>query len=306
MTALSQARVLCVGAAVLDTIYRVRTLPIGEGKVLPYEMIQIAEGMASSAAYAVVRLGGEASLWAAVGDDHTGDRIVSDLKRAGIDTTGMLRVEGARSAVSTILVDDSGERLVIPYYEPRLHGVAKSVAANDVASFDAVLVDVRWPQLALTVLEAAKAAGKPAILDGDVAPTETLEILAPAASHIIFSRPAAERLSGNADVTHATAILKERYPAAFVATTAGAEGCFFFDDDRGKVHQILSPRVDVIDTLAAGDIFHGAFAIAIAERMPAKDAVRFSCVAAALKCLVFGGRTGAPSRAEVMERLSQI
>lgn len=55
--------VLCVGAAVLDTLFRVHEMPKGEGKVLPYEMLQIAEGMASSAAYAVHRMGGRASLW---------------------------------------------------------------------------------------------------------------------------------------------------------------------------------------------------------------------------------------------------
>lgn len=53
--------VLCVGAAVLDTLFRVHDMPKGEGKVLPYEMLQIAEGMASSAAYAVHRMGGRAS-----------------------------------------------------------------------------------------------------------------------------------------------------------------------------------------------------------------------------------------------------
>ncbi|MDR7142384.1 hypothetical protein J2X43_000575 [Rhizobium sp. BE258] len=54
--------VLCVGAAVLDTLFRVRSIPEKPGKVLPYEMLQVAEGMASSAAYAIVRLGGMASL----------------------------------------------------------------------------------------------------------------------------------------------------------------------------------------------------------------------------------------------------
>ncbi len=59
--------VLCVGAAVLDTLFRVHDMPTGQGKVLPYEMLQIAEGMASSAAYTVHRMGGRASLWGAVG-----------------------------------------------------------------------------------------------------------------------------------------------------------------------------------------------------------------------------------------------
>ncbi len=67
--------VLCVGAAVLDTLFRVRTIPQTPGKVLPYEMLQVAEGMASSAAYAIVRLGGLASLWGAVGDDTASQQI---------------------------------------------------------------------------------------------------------------------------------------------------------------------------------------------------------------------------------------
>jgi len=107
-------RILCVGAAVLDTLFRVRTLPQGQGKVLPYDMLQIAEGMASSAAYAIARLGGEVSLWGAVGRDATGERIIRDLDAAGIDVSGISLVEGARSAVSTILVDDDGERLIVP------------------------------------------------------------------------------------------------------------------------------------------------------------------------------------------------
>ncbi|MBP2448282.1 sugar/nucleoside kinase (ribokinase family) [Rhizobium leguminosarum] len=58
-----------------------------------------------------------------------------------------------------------------------------------------------------------------------------------------------------------------------------------------------------VDTLAAGDIFHGAFALAIAEGVPIVETMRLSSMAAALKCQVFGGRIGAPSRAEVCDAL---
>jgi sulfofructose kinase len=55
----------------------------------------------------------------------------------------------------------------------------------------------------------------------------------------------------------------------------------------------------VVDTLAAGDIFHGAFALAVLEGRSIEDAARFACVAASLKCTHFGGRLGCPSRDEV-------
>jgi sulfofructose kinase len=54
-----------------------------------------------------------------------------------------------------------------------------------------------------------------------------------------------------------------------------------------------------IDTLAAGDVFHGAFALALAEGCAEADALRFAAAAAAIKCTRFGGITGAPGRAEV-------
>ncbi|MFF0952647.1 sugar kinase [Rhizobium leguminosarum] len=296
-------RVLCVGAAVMDTLFRVRTLPTGQGKILPYDMLQIAEGMASSAAFAVARLGGHASLWGAVGNDDTGERIIVDLSESGIDTSGMLRVEGARSAISTILVDDYGERLIVPFYDAGLHETVKPVTRHDVSFFDAVLVDVRWPKLALRTLLAARDAGKPAILDGDVAGDGVIEMLAPAASHIVFSQPAAERLTGAAELVKVVGLLKRKFEHAFISVTAGENGSFWFDDLTGDVFHLAAPKVRAVDTLAAGDIFHGAFALAVAEGLPIAETMRWASMAAALKCQVFGGRTGAPTRAEVGDAL---
>ncbi|MDR0440933.1 MAG: PfkB family carbohydrate kinase, partial [Candidatus Accumulibacter sp.] len=62
--------------------------------------------------------------------------------------------------------------------------------------------------------------------------------------------------------------------------------------------------VKVVDTLAAGDVFHGAFALALVEGKNIEDAARFACAAASLKCTRFGGRLGCPTRAEVEEFLA--
>ncbi|MCJ2875441.1 sugar kinase [Rhizobium pusense] len=295
--------VLCVGAAVLDTLFRVHDMPKGEGKVLPYEMLQIAEGMASSAAYAVHRMGGRASLWGAVGDDETGSRILRDLSESGINTSGMTVATGARSALSTIIIDNRGERLIVPFYDHRLHEKKRSCTPQDIAPFDAVLVDVRWPELALDVLTVARTLGKPAILDGDVAPVEILEKLAPAASHIVFSEPAAARLTGLETVKDMLPVLHARYPETFIAVTAGPAGCWWTEPNDPTVHFQETMSIEAIDTLAAGDIFHGTFALAMAERMESRAAIRLSSVAAALKCTVFGGRAGAPTREETEDAM---
>lgn len=295
--------ILCVGAAVLDTLFRVRQMPDGEGKVLPWDMMQIAEGMASSAACAVVQLGGRASLWGAVGDDDTGARIIRDLAADGIETGGMSVVRGARSALSTILIDDRGERLIVPFYEKKLHDAPRACSEADIAPFDAVLVDVRWPELAVEVLRTARRLGKPAILDGDVATHDILERLAPEASHIVFSEPAAASLSGLVDVPAMLPVLGARFPQAFVSVTAGAAGSWWLEKD-GSIAHCPTIEITAVDTLAAGDVFHGAFALGIAEGHDIGKVMRFASVAAALKCEVFGGRTGAPTRARTEEVLA--
>ncbi len=294
---------LCVGAAVLDTLFRVRAIPQTPGKVLPYEMLQVAEGMASSAAYAIVRLGGHASLWGAVGDDPTGQQILSELGQAEIDVSGSARVAGARSAVSTILIDDDGERLIVPFYDPKLHEEVRDVTSDDLATFDAVMVDVRWPALALKVLQAARTAGKPAILDGDVAAPEIIDRLARHADHIIFSEPAAFSLSKIADPADMVSFLRKQYPQALIVVTAGERGSYWWNEEADGVAHVPAFRVKTVDTLAAGDIFHGAYALAVTEGLTTDAAIRMASAAAALKCSSFGGRLGAPERADVLALL---
>lgn len=296
--------VLFVGAAVLDTLFRVRSIPARPGKVLPDEMLQVAEGMASSAAYAAVKLGGIASLWAAVGDDAAGQQITSELADAGINVGGVLQAAGARSAVSTILIDDDGERLIVPFYDKRLHHEIRDVTPGDLAGFNAVMVDVRWPALAVKVLRAARQAGIPAILDGDVAPAAALDMLAAEGDHLLFSEPAAHLLSDSPDPAEAAAILKRRYPHALVAVTAGEHGCYWWNEATRRVAHVATFPVKAVDTLAAGDIFHGAYALLTAEGLATQESIRMASAAAALKCTVFGGRLGAPDRAAVLALMS--
>src|SRR5271165_5192174 len=94
-----RAQVVCLGAATYDTIFRVDALPSRPGKVLPTDVVQVAHGMASSAAAAIVRLGGASTLFARVGDDAVGDTIIRDLSEAGVDCRFIRRCAGVRSPI---------------------------------------------------------------------------------------------------------------------------------------------------------------------------------------------------------------
>ena len=88
-----------------------------------------------------------------------------------------------------------------------------------------------------------------------------------------------------------------------VGVTLGQDGFLWLEG--GVERHLTAPTVSAVDTLAAGDIFHGAFALCIGERSSVADAARFANAAAAIKCTRPGGRLGAPSRAEVEAFLSE-
>ena len=91
--------------------------------------------------------------------------------------------------------------------------------------------------------------------------------------------------------------------SGFLAITDGPNGVYWLDD--GALRHMPAFKVKAIDSLGAGDAFHGAFTLALAEGRDLQDAMRFASATAALKCTHFGGAAGAPTRAEVEEFLKK-
>ena len=98
--------------------------------------------------------------------------------------------------------------------------------------------------------------------------------------------------------------LAERFPQALVCVTLGAAGAYWMEGAELRHQPAL--QVVAVDTLAAGDAFHGAYALAVAKGLDTSDAVRLGSVTAALKCTVFGGRTGMPLRDDAEKALQQL
>jgi sulfofructose kinase len=294
--------VLCVGALSLDTIFRMETLPAGPGKFLPTNAIQVAQGMATAQAATIVKLGGKARLWASIGDDATGDRIVEDLTSAGIDIGDLRRVPGVRSGFSSILMDQTGERIIVPHYDPAIR--SKPETAPSMEGVAVVSVDVRWPEAALMAMIAGHDRGIPLLADIDVGPREGLLPLFHNADYAIASEGGAKILTGESTGLDALKVMTREHPG-FVAVTMGENGVFWADRKAGVFRHVAPFPVDAVDTLAAGDVFHGAFAFGLAEGWDVEANLRFASAAAALKCTRFGGRLGAPTRTEVEALLAR-
>lgn len=295
-------RVLCLGMSALDAIYQVAAIPALPTKILATGFTECGGGMAANASVAVARLGGAASYWGRVGADDLGKRIVDDLAREGVDAGTVRRVPGCVSPSAAILVAPDGERLICAYNDPALDPDPGWLPLGTVADFAAVLVDVRWPDGARAVLEAARTAGRIAVLDGDIGPPDAVLDLAARATHAMFSEPGLAAIAGTQAPGAGLARIVGR-TSAIVGVTLGAAG-FLWRDGAVERH-VAAPRIVAVDTLAAGDVWHGAFTLALAEGQDIPAAARFANAAAALKCTRAGGRRGAPRRAEVAALLRE-
>lgn len=298
---MSAPKILCVGALTMDTIYRLDRLPDGPGKFIPLDAVEVAEGMASAQAASIVRLGGASVLWANRGDDATGRRLVDQIAAEGVDCAPVRTRRDCQSAISTIFMDRAGERTIVPYYDPHLMAPPDQLPKLDFADLAAVMVDVRWPEAAELALREAQRVGIPGILDADVAPNDVLDRLMPLASHVVASEPAALQFTEAETIVDAVMALAD-WHAGFIAVTSGEDGCRWFNRKTNSLRHTRAVKISAVDTLAAGDVFHAGFAVALVEGQGEEAAIRFASAAAALKCSRFGGRLGCPTRAELAEQ----
>lgn len=287
--------VFCVGHAVQDFVFAVPALPDRGEKYRATHFETVGGGPAATAAVAIARLGGHALLAARVGDDAVAAMIVKELEGHGVDCTHVRRCHGHGSSVSAVLLDARGERMIVNHLDAAMPVEATWLPAITATGAGAVLADTRWPQGALAALEAARAAGLPAVLDAD-RPIPADGALLRAATHVAFSADALADFTGVADPRTALAQVAPGLPG-WSCVTAGREGVYAFEG--GVIRHVPGFEVDVVDTLGAGDVWHGAFALALAEGAAEREAVRFASAAAALKVQRRGSRTGAPTRAEL-------
>lgn len=302
--------VLCVGHAVQDYVFRTPQLPQRAEKYRATGFFTQGGGPAATAAVTVARLGGEARLVARVGADPVADALQQELERYGVDCRHVRRFTGHGSSVSSVFIDDHGERLIVNHTDPQMPTecvwLDESVSLEGVS---AVLADTRWPTGAEWALRSARARGVPAVLDADTPVTSSSGLLE-AATHLAFSLPGLRDIDASATDRDRAGVALRQIAArhhVWCCVTLGADGVLIADgrsspgDSAGAacaLQHVAACTVTAVDTLGAGDVWHGAFALALAEGLDESAAVRAASATAALKVSRFGGRDAVPSRAE--------
>ncbi len=292
---------LCTGIAVQDIVFRVQDFPAPGGKCMTHEFMTVLGGCAVNAAVAVARLGGRARYAGPLGgsNDNVSNQLIAGMVAEGIDISSVVRVEGATAPVSGIMVDASGERMIVTHRDKRIESARIADPDALVKDITLLLADNRFPDFVRPICEAAKRRGIPIVLDAD-RPTVEDDPLFGIPTHVIFSSECLRATTGLDDLGAALQRFTGR-TKAFLAVSDGPNEVRYIAD--GALRTMPVFRVKAVDTLAAGDVFHAGFALGLAEGRDEPAALRFGSAAAGLKCTRFGGSMGAPNRLEVEEFL---
>lgn len=278
MTAETAPHVVCVGLATLDTIAAVPRHPAPDERVVATGLTAAGGGPAATAAVTLARLGVPTFFVGAVGDDDAGLAIRDGLEREGVDVSELKVAAGARSPQSVVLV--SGETRAIAAH-PGTAGPPEPSERGRALCREAAWVHVDH------VGYAARPGGRISVDGGN--PIDGLD-LAGVSLYAPTETMLRRRFGSASDALAAGAEL--------VVVTRGAEGAAAYARD-GDVVEADAPQVEVLSTLGAGDVFHGALLAGLVAERPLARALELACECAALSCRALDGRSAIPTLAEV-------
>ncbi|MFD1342457.1 PfkB family carbohydrate kinase [Litorisediminicola beolgyonensis] len=290
---MTTAQVICAGIVTVDLVFSTGAEVALREKNRALASRMVPGGCALNAAFAIARLGGRATLAGMTGDDPFGDWLRQEVAAAGVDARLLGVRPGVTTSRSAVLVAPDGERTIINDRPEALY--AEGLSDVDLGDAGAVLTDTRWPSGATDLLAAARAAGLPGVIDAEAPVGHAGEALR-LASHIAFSEQGLAEFAGGADA--AALARAARDLGCWVCVTRGPAPVICHDGTE-LTEQPTFP-VTAVDTLGAGDVWHGAFALALAEGRPEAEAVRFANAAGALKTTRRGGADDLPDRTEIL------
>lgn len=296
-------KILAVGSSNMDLVIHADKLPKPGETIICNNFLRYHGGKGANQAVAAARLGGEVSFITKVGNDDFGNELASSYVLEGMDCRGVLRSDSATTGVAFINVDRKGENSITV-----AQGANKNLTVVDLQNLtylidecDIVLVQLEIPMDTVNYL--VRYAGRkmktiilnpaPAQLLSD----ETLSML----FALTPNESETELLTGvhvedeESALRAANMLFKKGVKNVII--TMGAKGAYFIDQDEHLL--IPAPRVNAVDTTAAGDIFNGAFAVALANRRSIKESIEYACQVSSISVTRHGAQSSAPYQNEI-------
>lgn len=278
-------KIAVVGSINMDLVTSVKKVPIAGETVMGEAFATMPGGKGANQAVAAARLGAEVSMIGCLGSDYLGDGLLEVLKKEGIRTEAVKRVEGSSGTASIILSEGDNRIIVVPGANHEMTPQWIEENRKVIEDSDLLLVQLEIPLNSVQkALEIAKAANVKTILNPapiTKLPAEIIQL----ADYITPNEHEYQTLSEEFSIEELSSRL---------IITMGDEGVLFYED--GKEVRIPAFNVPVRDTTGAGDTFNGALGVAICEQLGLKEAIGFANRAAALSITQIGAQNGMPTK----------
>jgi ribokinase len=297
--------IVVVGSITMDLVTRTPKIPAIGQTLIGTGFETTPGGKGANQAVAAARLGYRVAMVAKVGDDAYGPALLENLKRAGVETAGMTQVSGSSGLAPMFVADDGLNAIVVV---PGANGTMDCAAVDNhaglIRSGGMVLCQLEIPMGTLSyTLEFCAKANVPVMLDP--APAATLpETAFGQVAWFTPNETEAAFYVGDGSSAEKSAELLLAKGLRGVVLKRGGDGAYVAVQG-GKAKWVKPFKVDAIDTVAAGDCFNGAFAVALLEGKDPWEAARFANAAAAICVTRKGAQASMPMRTEVEEFLKK-
>jgi len=309
---MSQNQILVVGSLNMDQVVRVPRIPaLGETLLGAGSFKLIPGGKGANQAVSIARLGATVSLAGRVGKDLFGEQLLSALQADHVNVDLITIDQEEATGVAFIFLDHDGNNAIVvasgANMRVGLDHVQNSNILPSITQAQTLVLQLEIPlETVVSLITAAHKSSVPVILN--LAPAQPLpKAVLQQVDVLIVNETEASLLSGQRvgsleDARIVATVLLEQ-GISKVVITLGSQGAILASAEKTNKAKIIyqsSPKVQVVDTTAAGDCFVGALAVALTEGQTPEDALRFAVYASALKVTKFGAQSGLPTRAEIL------
>lgn len=289
---MSSVQAVCVGVITIDTIASVEKYPGEDERILANEIARAGGGPAAVAAVTMSRLGIKSAIVGTIGDDADGKEVLSIFAREGVDTTG-ISIGTSATAGSVIVASKEHSARAISTRQPVIQASMNDAAKKMIANAQWLHVDHVGVK---RLNEAGISRGKGPQISFDAGyGVETFDPIV-VDLFVPTDRQMALRYPG---IDLAVALENDSLKAGnTVVATQGSAGSAGFSPETGLV---TAPgfKVDVISTLGAGDVFHGALVAQLIQGHQLQEAMRRANAVAALSCKGLDGQSKIPTTPEL-------
>ena len=288
----------------MDMVVKTSHIPVPGETVLSGSFFMNPGGKGANQAVSVARLGGDVAFVSKVGNDVFGKQSTQLFQEEGIDIAHLLSDDTLPSGVALITVDRSGENSIVVASGANagLTPADLEDALDKIAGAGIVLMQLEIPMetVHFVAMYAAKHSVKVIL---NPAPANTLPPKLLSCIDIITPNQSEAAMLSGINVTDAAtaaqaAVAIHNLGVKSVIITMGAMGCVIYD--KGEITLVPAQKVEAVDTTAAGDVFCGALAVALAEGGTLFDAVNFASRAAAISVTRMGAQPSIPYRKELI------